>query len=395
MLNMTKILSIAFFRVFKEQVDDIKKSYSEEPWINLLISYAEKSIRDAEAVIYLPGLTSEDFEDLTAWHNPTNEEFYTLTCVVKDKFAPVDFLFFKAFFAEGEEETVFLLQQAQMMEPENLRLHILAYFMSSDFDEDPDLILRHLDSLPAYRRFPAVNNYIFILKLIRGLEQKNVLVDADEIVEFLNGEGLPPIVRFSILYLIMESAEVTFTKRILDNLNIYKQEKNSIYKLVNAWVFTELKEYDTALYWFRKIKLEDGMLPLEIRLRFLYRLCCVQMNSGNEGKAILMLREIVYSGIYDRCGCDEYYHAVVDLASSYMESGQREEAGKVLSILNPMTIEILEEMRGEEFLLLMAENHMLQDHWEEALVWYRKAFKISGDKEVANKIKLMEKGLYR
>ena len=58
MLNMTQILSIAFFRVIKEQVDDIKKSYSDEPWINLLISYAQNSIRDAEAVIYLPGLNS-------------------------------------------------------------------------------------------------------------------------------------------------------------------------------------------------------------------------------------------------------------------------------------------------------------------------------------------------
>ena len=191
----------------------------------------------------------------------------------------------------------------------------------------------------------------------------------------------------------MERVEVSVTKRILDTLNIYNQERNTIYILVNAHMYTELKAYDTALHWFSKIKLEDVMLPLEIQLSFRYKFCQVLMNSGNEGKAILMLREIVYSGIYDACGCDDYYHAIVDLASCYVQSGQAEEARGALSILGLTGIEVLEEQRGEEFLLLMAEIHMLQDRWEEALDWYRKAFRVSGNREVAIIIRSLEAGL--
>lgn len=383
MLNITEVLSIAFLRVFREHVDEIIEPHLKEPWIIHLFSKAEESIRDAEVGIVLPGLHCEE----------DTEELYKLTGILKDKLSPVDFLFYKALFADSEQESVFFLQQAQMMAPENLRLHIMAYFMSGDFDEEPDLFLLHLDSLPAYKTFPAVNNYVFILKLIRRLDQKNVSIDAHELADFLNGNGLPPDAMFSILYHIMERVEVSVIKRILDTLNIYNQERNSIYVLVNAHMYTELKAYDTALHWFSKIELEDVMLPLEIQLSFRYKFCQVLMNSGNEGKAILMLREIVYSGIYDTCGCDACYHAIVDLASCYVQSGQAEEAGGALSILDLTGIEVLEEQRGEEFLLLMAETHMLKDRWEEALDWYRKAFKVSGNREVAKIIRSLKTGL--
>jgi tetratricopeptide (TPR) repeat protein len=238
-----------------------------------------------------------------------------------------------------------------------------------------------------------VNNYIFILKLIRKLEQKNVTIDADELADFLNGDGLPPDARFSILYHIMERVDVSVTKRILDNLNIFNQESNSIFVLVSAYVYTELKSYRIALYLFSLVKLEDVMMPIETQLLFMYKFSQANMNSGKEGKAILMLREIVYSGIFDTCGCNAYYHAIVDLASCYIQSGQVEEARKALSILGPTDIEFLEELRGEEFLLLMAETQMQKDHWEDALDWYRKAYKMSGNREVANIIRSLEAGL--
>jgi tetratricopeptide (TPR) repeat protein len=383
MLNTTEILSIAFLRVFMEQVNETKESVLNEPWISHLISKAKAYIRYAELEIVLSGLRREE----------DSEEFYKLTGILKDKLSPVDFLFYKALFADSEQESLFLLQQAQMMAPENLRLHIIVYFMSGSFDDIPDLFFQHMDSLSTKNTYPAVDKYIFILKLIRSLEQKDGALDVHKIAEFLNGGGLPKRVMFSILYLIMMRADVSITRSILDNLNIYEQEQNSTYILMNAYVYSELKAYDTALHWFSKIKLEGLMLPLEIQLSLRYRLCQALMNTGNEGKAILMLREIIYSGIYDACGCDDYYHAIVDLALYYNQSRQTEEAGRVLSILDLTGIEYLEELRGEEFLILMAEAHMQKDRWEDALDWYRKAFKMTGNKEVGDIIKSLEAGL--
>ncbi len=343
MLNMTEVLSIAFLRVFRKQVDELIGPYVKEPWIFHIFLKADETIREAEEGIIQTGLHCEK----------DSEELYKLTGILKDRLNPVEFLFYKALFADSQKESAFLLQQAQMIEPENLRLHIMAYFMSADYDEDPDLVLQHLDSLPAYKPFPAVGNYIFILKLMRKFEQKIVTLDVDELVDFLNGGGLPPDAMFSILYHIMERVEVSVTKRILDKLNIFNQESNNIYVLVSAHVHTELKVYGIARFLFSLVRLEDVMMPIEIQLSFKYKFSQAHMNSEKEGKAILMLREIVYSGIYDACGCDTYYHAIVDLASFYIRSGQVEEAGKALSILDLTGIEFLEELRGEEFLMLI------------------------------------------
>ena len=383
MLNITEILSIAFLRIFRVYGDEIFGPMVKEPWILHLFCKADNYIRVAEEEIVHPGLKSEE----------DTEELYKLTGILKDRLSPAHFLFYRALFADSLKESVFCMQQAQMLKPENLSVHVMAYFMSGDIDEDPELFLKHFYSLPTYRTSPAVNNYIFILRLIRELDQENISVDVNELADFLNGDGLPPEAMFSILYYIMERVEVSVTKRIIEALNIYNQESYYIYMLLNAHMYTKLKEYDTALHWFSQIKLEVMMLPLETQLSSRYANCQVLMKSGNEGKAILMLREIVYSGIYDACGCDAYYHAIVDLASCYVQSGQTEEARGALSILGLTGIEVLEEQGGEEFLLLMAEIHMLQDRWEEALDWYRKAFKLNGNREVALIIRSLEAGL--
>ncbi len=403
MLDVTGILCFAFIRVCRAHLSDIKSRYKEKEWLGILCSFAEKEFRNAVGEILLPGINDIDKEieanNPGDDNGPSSKELYSLVCEMKEQLKPADYLFFKAIVTEKEEDTIFLFQQAQMISPENLRFQIMTSFITNEDDEPVDMCLQ-LESLVRLTDKQDVKDYSYLLNLVREMSKNPGKISPMKFVSFINRVPLPYMALYSLLFELgekiefsdKEQLEPSALKKILQHLDLPRQERNWIYQFLQAKVCFAENNYDNALSWYSGINTERNDVGFYQTLEILYKQAVSYRETGKEGKAILQLREIVFSGLYDDSYSDYYFHSLVDLAGYYVRIGENREADNVLSKLKAEMLSYVEEMIGEDYLVLMADKSMLEYDVENALKYYKKAFGMTGNKEIEKKIKMLEGG---
>ena len=395
MINITGILTLSFVSVCRLQLAGIRLRNSEKPLISLLVNHAEGRLRKQFGEILLPGISSA--EKGADEENSAQEDlnYYHLTACLKEHFVPEDYLFLRAFFAESQEETSFLLRQAQMLQPENLRMHIIAGFMDSyDSDQHPQDVLNHLNSLTENCHLQDVKTFSWLLNLIHTLsDEGSKIINPLEAACYLNGKILPETAVCSLLHYMSERTEARVINKILHHLSHPAIQDNPVFLLVKAGVLYDLNDYETALQWFRIVNLNKVRTDNYVRLEVNYKISVCLKNTNQEGRSILFLRDILFSGDYDGFFSEYYFHVIIDLAGYYMRIGQYREVDRVLEKLDTGILEFTNGSLGEKLYLLLAEKFLMDCNWEEALDYYKKAFELNSCSETEEKIRMLERHL--
>ena len=380
MLYLTGIISYAFINVCKAQLEDIKRRYKEKDWIHSIANYAEKELRDIAGNMLLPGISTIEKKIMCNGeeneNHPTDEQMFSTVCALKDQFDPADYLFFKAMFTNDDRDRILLLQQAQMISPENLRIHIITTFIFLDDGEKILEQLSHLNSLLSLSKNTDTKEFNRILHVLDLVSKKDNKMIPPEVAGFLNATTLPDFVKYSLLFYIKLKTDAPILKKILELLLIPGCEKHWIYIFAQGHVSYEMKDYKSTLKWLNQVDFERQNVEHYSILEIQYMSSVALRNSGNEGKAILLLREMLFSGTNDGCLSDFYINAVIDLAKYYVKLGQSQEADKALSKLFPDMNDYLEEMLGENYMLLMAEKSLLESNTELALEYLKKLMQL-------------------
>ena len=155
-----------------------------------------------------------------------------------------------------------------------------------------------------------------------------------------------------------------------------------------GWI--QMKNYAEALKWFDRIDFERQKIEHHSIIEIQYKSSVALRNTGKTDKALLLLRNMIFSDLNDGCLSFYYLNGIIDLARYYINSKQGQEADKVLSKILPDIVEHMEELIGENYILLMAEKSLQESNINQALKYYKKAYAINAQKEIGEIIKMIE-----
>lgn len=385
MIDITGILTIAFIRICVAQLYELERRHQHKAWIKIIVEYARGELRSIRT-------RTEYGADVNEGKNMSlkDEQFYAMVCDLKQHLDPADYLFLKSLFTEDDNDRIFFLEQACMISPENLRLQVISTFINQDIEDDPEKLIGHLNSLTEHSAAKDIKEYVRILEIIMALSDEHSVFRPLELAQFLNNCSLRKKAKFSLLHHITEKADAHSSAEIINHLNA-NGTKYWIFEIVKANVAYDLGDYEYALKLYKKIenyKWESNSLQ---KLEIQYKLSTCLRETSNEGQAIMMLREILFSGDYNDCGHDDFFHAIADLTAYYVRIRQAEEADRVLNILHPGMMDYMETLSGEPFLVIMADKALLEADLKKALHFYRKAYDLSSNPDIGEKICALEK----
>lgn len=386
MIDITGILTISFVNICIAELDNIKKRCKDKVWMGIILRYAESELNAIWTKTIYPWYTPGDKE-------MSDEEIYTLVCDLKEHFNPADFLFLKSMFTEDDEDRVFFLEQAQMISPENLRIFIISTFLSADVDENPESLSENMDNMMEFFEAPELKEFARLVDIIRMVSDESQVFRPIETAQFLNSSKLPPVVKYSLLHYIVSKAGAETGKMLINKIRIPGCKEAWRFRFVKANIFYELKEFENALEEFIKLeksnKKPDPYYELEIR----YKRAIIFRETGHEGEAILLLTKILSSENYEGSLSDYYFLTIIDLAKYYVKIKQPGEINRVLSKLPDEFIDYVEGLTGDGYLLVMADKAMLEDDFENALRFYKKAFQVNTNPLIEEKIRKLEEGI--
>jgi pterin-4a-carbinolamine dehydratase len=391
MISMSNIMTYAFTKLCMAILSEIKCRYKEKECLDIFIKHAEHELREDLAMDSLSD--TEDTAGLITAENFTaldNGGLLSSLSGLKHQMDSADYLFLKALFVESEQDALFLLQQAQMISPENIRLYVLISFIENDNADAGDVPCKDSRQLTSFAHLTddaAVRDFIFLLILDRSMKEKMEGLSPLAMANFLNRVSLPLQARYSLLYEISERIATTDVKVLLQHLQLPKQEQNWVFRLLSGNVSFYFEDYKNALDLYSRVDIDDEEVDYYQEIEVLYKQAVSYWETGNEGKAILQWRDILFSGNYDQSYSAFYYHAMVDLARHYVRMRDNREAGRVLSKLDADMIEFIEDVIGEDYFLLIAEKALLETDYEKALIYFEKANKANEREETTEKIR--------
>ena len=245
MLYLSDILNIVFFDVCRAHFEDVGKRYKNKARIQTIINHGKIVLRDELGEQLLPGISAIENKVMREGEEnkryPTNKEMLSQVCELKDQFAPADYLFLKALFIDDELEKTLLLQQTQMIAPENPGMYIISTFISLEDREEIILQSQHLNSLISLSAHPNTLRFIQLVNVFSVVLEKNNTQAPSVVAGFLNTSSLPDFVKFSILFNIKMDTEAPLLKKILDLLLIPNCENHWVYMLAQLHVSYEMK----------------------------------------------------------------------------------------------------------------------------------------------------------
>lgn len=400
-INIPGILQIMLIHVFRNHLKDIESSYKGKPWIKLFISYLSEEFNNLESRICFPNLfpaiNKDEDEGPDEWHDPQDEEFFQLACDLKQHLDPADYLFLKACFAEKEEDNLFFMKQAHMIEPENTRLFIFSTMMKFLQDDiipaDKGEFIDQFNSVTKISPLKDVKLFTSLLTVLSFLRENDKDLPLDECRKLLGHNPGNPWVWYSLLYHLLGKKQLNVLEMMHAQLQKREDRFNPVKNHLLAMVLTALNRHDEALALYRRIEPEDSVAGTEFLLDFRYQYSLSLKLSGDTPGWIKSLRDIVFCEDFHDTYSDQYYEAVIDLARYYCETNQFPEAESVISLFESISEKYAEEVWGEDYLLLMAERSLYTDQWEKALEYYRRAFTLTGDTVIRDKIRTLERGL--
>ncbi len=384
MLSLAEILTLAFIRMVIAQVDEMKIRYQHKSWFKIIAAYIDDELNDAIGTILLSGPKDETN------NNPfTDSEMLELVCDLKNHFAPADFLFLKASFTEDDKDRIFFLEQAQMICPENIRIQAMKCYVIADSEEEPDEEIAGLNTLVEHTQDRDVREYVRLGEITRALAAGNPDCRSGELAQFLNKSSFPVKAKFSLLHNIAENSDAQDMIQLLQHFRIPGCKENWIYQLTKLNTCLRLEDYENAMYWYDRVRTNPSLPSHPYEVELSYKQVILLRETGNKGEAILLLREIIFSGEFEESWCDYYFQAIADLTEYYVSQEQPEEAERVLKTLPPALMEYMEDFSGEEFLITLADKAILEDNVAKALIYYKKAFQLNTNPDIAEKIRML------
>jgi len=384
MLSLAEILTLAFIRMWSAHMDELKIRYKHKTWFKIITSYTEDELNDAIGKIMKSGQMDEAYTK-----SFTDSEMLELVCDLKNHFAPADFLFLKATFTDDDKDRIFFLEQAQMICPENIRIQAMKCYVIADAEEEPDEEIAGLNTLVEHTHDIDVREYVRLGEIIRALANADPDCRPGELTQFLNKSSFTVKAKLSLLHAIVEHSDAEDMKVLLHHLRIPGCKENWMYQLAKLNTCLRLEDYENARYWYERVRTNPDLPyhPYEVELS--YKQVILLRETGNKGRAILLLREIVFSGEFEESYCDYYFQAIADLTEYYVSQEQPEEAERVLKTLPPALMEYMEDFSGEDFLITLADKAILEDNVAKALIYYKKAFQLNTNPDIAEKIRML------
>jgi len=168
--------------------------------------------------------------------------------------------------------------------------------------------------------------------------------------------------------------------------------KTWVFNYAQATAYYVLEDYENARTWFQKINMESESIPYYTLIDIRYQITVVYRKTGSLGKAVLMLRDLIFTEREDDTYSNSYLRAIVDLAAYYVGREQKDEADRILARLDGDLMVYAEELMEEELFILLADKSMLDCDIEQALHYYKKAFELCAKPEIEEKIRILEGG---
>jgi hypothetical protein len=385
MIEIREILTVSFIKICLAQLAEMKRRYRDKAWMGIILRFADVELRETNAAI------------LDSTYYPENKdridmEFYSLVCEMKSHILPADYLFLKSFFTKDDNDRLFFLQQAQMIEPENLRLHMMSTFLAPDAEEYPEAVIRHLNSLVKPLDSTEVFDFACLIYIIWAISNSVSEIRPADVAQFISESAFHVKVKCSLLYHMVRRIDAVAGKVLLDSIDIPDCNENREYLLARMHVHYELKEFLRAGEWLRKIEANHRIFEWDLKLECLYKETVILRHSGKEGEAIMLLQKILLSGDFDCNSTDFYYLAIVDLTGYFIKINQPEKADMVLSLVPDNMFYYVESLGGDAYRLMMAEKAIQEADFESALHFYQKTSPENTSPEIKERIRKL-KGL--
>ena len=384
MIETGHILTIAFINVCLAQLAEMQKRCGKESWMGIIVRYATVELLETRSAILDRSFYPENKDHI-------DREYFSLVCELKPQMYPVDYLFLKSLFTKDDRDREFLLQQAQMMVPENLRFHLMSTFLNPDAEQCPEAVIRHLNSLVGPSDTAEVVEYTRLVTLIWKLFNDASDIGPAEIARFLRNSSLHHKAQSSLLYHIARGIPAAAGSELLDRMEESGMEESREFLLARLHVSYELGELRRAEQLLLRLNEAGWIVELELRMEWVYKRSVMLRETGREGEAILLLMSLLISEDFDDCGSDYYFHAIADLAGYFVRTLQPEAADRVLALVSDDMMPYVEALAGEDFLLTLAEKAMLEVDYKTALQFYEKAYLENRSPEIQKKIKKIKK----
>jgi pterin-4a-carbinolamine dehydratase len=118
--------------------------------------------------------------------------------------------------------------------------------------------------------------------------------------KFLNRVSLPLQAKYSLLYEIGKRILSEDVKELLQHIQLPKQDQHWVFQFLCGNVCFYFEDYQTALQLYSKIDTDAAEVDYYPAIEILYKQAVSYWKTGNEGKAILQWRDILFSGDYDQ-----------------------------------------------------------------------------------------------
>ena len=283
-----------------------------------------------------------------------------------------DYLFLKAQF--DNSNSLRFLEMAQLVKPENLRYELLQSFFrieNSYFSRNQERLLYQLP--PNYLSKRALD-YLMVLRIVRIPANQET---PENIIKCLNELGLDVQFKVILLYSIMLNCAPQKAYTILKGIN-FKPVRNSLFRMVCFMVYMHIDDFNNAGKWIFSSVEKLPKIDEDTSLQFEYQLFRYYRFTGNEGKAILTLNNIVFDESNSGLFFDEYMYAISELAKYYIGLKDILKTSYVFSKLDEFDVNTMDKCKNHFFFNLKAEKSVFENNIAEAVECYNKAYMFSG-----------------
>jgi tetratricopeptide (TPR) repeat protein len=118
---------------------------------------------------------------------------------------------------------------------------------------------------------------------------------------------------------------------------------------------------------------------------------------GQKGKALLTWKSIIehelgIDSVY--VVCDSIFESIIGLATIYAESGQTKKARETISQFTFEEIKYILEILGAEYYILRGKISLSESRPKHAIRMFKNALKIKENKNIREKLEMLEFGIY-
>jgi len=392
-------ITIGFLGILIERLSSLERKYSKSEPVQIILHYFISELRKDSVFVSvynecpMHNSRPEDKE----WNNkipePGKRDLLDMLNSVRLEMEPADFLQLKACLSEDDNEIKFLLQQAQMLNPEDILLYIIVNSFKYLDDADTENMYCIIRDCPIKPGIGKNKDFFDMVTFMAGFSKSPEKFPVGQLQDMLDRGPVFTGLLYTVLYDTKDTMVPLKMLKIIRQLNFPTRESKVQFELLKCILWHKAGEFLKALEILERTDIFLLRMEEWEQLEFLTLQAKLYQINGLSGKALLAWQSIIGNEDYRSSGCDFYFEAMLRLALAYMASGHFSDALKTLFTMGRPGIFVIIDLFGTEYYTLRGDICLAGNRKDKAVRMYNKALSLSDDPLLREKVKLVEMDL--